>query len=469
MLSGSSPSQGLKRVNILRIATLLAICLTSDRRVVAAQKVGDASLPERLEQIASSYTADNAFMGSVLVARGNKILLSKGYGNANLEQNIPNDPDTKFRIGSLTKQFTAALVLLLQQDGKLRIEDPVRKYLPDAPKSWDKITLTELLEHNSGIPEIQSDPRFRSWAMSPHTHAEEIALFKDRPLNFEPGSKHEYSNSNYLVLGAVIEKVTGQDYGTQLRNRIFKPLGMNDSGVDKDGLVLPKRAKGYMNDNGRLVPAPSESMSVPWSAGSIYSTANDLLRWERGLFGGKVLSQPSFKAMTTSGKGSYGFGVAVKTEDGMKVVDHNGAIEGFVAHLAYVPEPHIAVIVLSNVFGGAPPAMGNQLVEAMLGKTVVLARERKAVPISNADLARFAGTYQMSSGMAFTFTIKGNSLELNAGGEMTSLLYQGINAGHPSFYVAMTNGEIEFVSDPSGAITTVLWHQYENEQTGKRP
>ena len=300
-------------------------------------------------------------MGFVLVARGNEILRNKGYGKANLEQNIPNDPDTKFQIGSLTKQFTAALVLLLQQDAKLRIEDPVRKYLPDAPKSWDRITLTELLGHNSGIPEIQSDPRFRSWAMSPHTHAEEFALFKDRPLNFEPGSKNEYSNSNYLVLGAVIEKVTGEDYGTLLRNRIFKPLGMNDSGVDKDGLVLPKRAQGYNNNNGHLVPAPSESMIVPWSAGSIYSTANDLLRWERGLFGGKVLSAASLKTMTTPGKVSHGFGVGVTTEDGMKLVEHNGAIEGFVAHLAYLPEPRIAVIVLSNVFGGAPPAMGNQL------------------------------------------------------------------------------------------------------------
>jgi len=135
---------------------------------------------------------------------------------------------------------------------------------------------------------------------------------------------------------------------------------MNDSGVDRDGLILPKRAQGYNNDNGRLVPAPSESMSVPWSAGSIYSTANDLLRWECGLFGGKVLSAASLNEMTTPGKMSQGFGVEVTTEDGIKVVDHNGAIEGFVAHLAYVPEPRIAVIVLSNVFGEAPPAMGNQ-------------------------------------------------------------------------------------------------------------
>lgn len=168
-------------------AILCMYCLSACRLSVAAQDVRDFALRTRVDQIADSYTQDNAFMGSVLVARGDEILLSKGYGKANIEQNSFNGPDTKFRIGSLTKQFTAALILLLQQDGKLRIEDPVRKYLPDAPGNWDKITLIELLGHNSGIPEIQSDPKFRSWAMSPHTHAEELALFKDRAAELRTG------------------------------------------------------------------------------------------------------------------------------------------------------------------------------------------------------------------------------------------------------------------------------------------
>lgn len=455
-------------MKVLRIVALLALCLTWTHGIVAAQEGTDSALEERLDQIGKSYIAGNVFMGSVLVSRDNRILLNKGYGRANLEQNIPNAPDVKFRIGSLTKQFTAVLVLLLQQDGKLRIEDPVNEYLTDAPKSWAKITLVELLRHTSGIPEIQRDPQFRTWAIRPHTHAEEIAMFRNRPLDFEPGSEFEYSNSNYLLLGAVIERVTGEDYGNFLRKRIFVPLGMNDSGVDKDGLILPNRAEGYMNNNGRLVPAPSESMSVPWSAGSIYSTTGDLLRWETGLFNGKVLSAASLKAMTTPGKGNYGFGVMITTEDGVQVVDHNGAIEGFAAHLAYVPGPRIAVIVLSNVFGGAPPAMGNQLVEVALGKTVVLASERKAVPISREDLAKFEGTYQMSSGMYFTFTTRGDSLEMDAGGTIVPLLYQGVKAGHPRFYVAMVDGEIEFVPDFTGAMTTVLSHQHANEQSGRR-
>lgn len=270
------------------------------------------------------------------------------------------------------------------------------------------------------------------------------------------------------MLGAVLEKVTGKDYGTLLRERIFKPLGMNDSGVDKDGLVLPNRAQGYNNENGRLVPAPSESMSVPWSAGSVYSTANDLLRWERGLFAGRVISKASLAAMTATSKVSHGLGVGVSTEDGAEVIDHNGAIEGFVCHMAYLPASKVAVIVLSNVFGGAPPAMGDQLVETMLGKKVILARERKAVPITDTELAKFVGTYAMSNGWIFTFSMKGHALVLNAPGLVVPLLYQGIESTHPRFYVTLTNGEIEFVPDSAGAMTTILSHQHGAELSGKR-
>ena len=172
--------------------------------------------------------------------------------------------------------------------------------------------------------------------------------------------------------------------------------------------------------------------------------------------------------MTTPGQMSHGLGVDTSMEDGVKMVDHNGAIEGFVAHMAYVPQRQITVIVLSNVFGGAPPAMGNQLAECMLGKHVVLARERRAAPITNEDLAKFAGTYSMSSGMRFTFMVKANALELDASGEIMPLLYQGVEAEHPRFYVAVTNGEIEFVPDPKGAMTTMFWHQHGGEQSGKR-
>src|SRR5579863_74098 len=372
------------------VVALLALLLVFGGTVnCSAQGKDETATKARLEQIANSYTPNNSFMGTVLVVDGDHVLLDKGYGMASLEWQVPNVPDAKFRLGSLTKQFTATLVLLLQQDGKLNINDPVSKYLSDSPPSWAKITLANLLGHTSGIPSFTGFKEFPTWSLSPHTPAEEIALFRDKPLDFEPGSKFDYSNSNFIVLGVVIEKVSGKKYGDLLRERIFEPLGMKDSGLDSDELVLPKRAEGYRPGAHGIEVARSESMTIPWSAGAIYSTTGDLLKWEHGLFEGKVLNAESLKLMTTPGKGNYGLGVFIENHDGVRVVSHGGGIEGFNTHLAYAPEKQIAVIVLSNVNGAAPDTMGGQLMDTALGKPVVLASERKAVRITKEELAKF--------------------------------------------------------------------------------
>lgn len=321
-----------------------------------AQGIDDAAMKARLDQVVSSYTASNAFMGTVLVAEGDRILLNKGYGMASLEWEIPNAPDVKFRLGSMTKQFTATLLLLLQEQGRLNIEDPISKYLPDTPKAWEKITLAELLGHTSGIPEVLETKGFFAWAMSPHTPEEELTLVRDKPLDFDPGSKFAYSNSNFVVLGSVIEKVSGKKYSDLLRERILDPLGMKDTGLDMDGLILSKRAEGYIPGEDGLVSASGPSMSVPWAAGSMYSTTGDLLKWEHGLFGGKVLSASSLKLMTTPGKGNYGLGLLIMEKDRIKVIEHGGIIDGFTTFLSYAPERGVAVVVLSNVMGLSPAA-----------------------------------------------------------------------------------------------------------------
>jgi CubicO group peptidase (beta-lactamase class C family) len=434
-----------------------------------AQSTGEAALKARLDQVANSYTTGNAFMGTVLVADGDQILLNKGYGFADLEWSIPNIPDTKFRLGSLTKQFTAALILLLQQDGKLKIGDPVNKYLPDAPKTWDKITLADLLGHTSGIPNLTALKGFHEWSMNAHTHDEELAFFSGQPLDFEPGSKFAYSNSNYLVLGAVIEKITGMKYSDLLHERLLDPLGMTDSGRDSDELILPKRAQGYRPSKNGLIVARSESMTVPWSAGSIYSTTGDLLKWEHGLFGGKVLSADSLKAMTTPGKGNYGLGVAVTQRDGLTIVDHGGGIEGFNTYLEYVPERKIAVIVLANVNGSAPESMARQLLDVALGKKVILASERKAVPIDKGDLAKFAGVYDLAPTFSITIAVAGDGLTAQGTGQPAlPLMYEGAQDGHPKFFSTQVDAEIEFIPDQGGAITSMILHQGGMDQTAKR-
>ena len=419
--------------------------------------------------MAKSYLADNAFMGAVLVADGDHLLLDKGYGTADLEWSIPNAPDVRFRLGSLTKQFTAVLVLLLQQDGKLRIGDPVGKYLPDAPKSWEKITLADLLEHTSGIPNFTDDKAFATWCMSPHTHEEEIAFFRDKPLAFEPGSQYAYSNSNYEVLGTVIETISGRTYGDLLKERLFQPLGMANSGLDTDELILPKRAQGYQPGESGLVHARSESLTVPWAAGSIYSTTGDLLRWERGLFGGKVLNEASLKAMTTAGKGNYGLGVQVATHNGAQIIKHSGGIEGFNTMLTCAPKQGLVVAVLSNVDGVVVEAMSEQLLDVAMGKTVILAGERKPVFIAKEELKRFVGVYEITSDFALTIAVSGDALTLQStGGPLRSLMYQGAASGHPRFFAPKANAEVEFLPDAAGAITSLVLHRGSDISARKR-
>jgi CubicO group peptidase (beta-lactamase class C family) len=448
------------------VAASVLACVTA-----LAQTTDNTAVKLRLAEVAKSYTAGNAFMGTVLVAEGDHILLDQGYGMADLEWNIPNSPEAKFRLGSLTKQFTATLILLLQQDGKLHIEDPVGKYLPDAPKSWEKITLANLLGHTSGIPNFTSDKEFGTWGMSRHTTAELIAFFRDKPLEFEPGSKFAYSNSNYEVLGAVIEKVSGEKYGDLLHKRIFEPLGMQDTGLDTDQLILPKRAQGYSPSPDGLVHARSESMTVPWAAGAIYSTTGDLLRWERALFGGKVLNVASLTAMTTPGKGDYGFGVGVVQQNGVKVIQHGGGIEGFNTQLAYVPDRKITVVVLSNVNGSAPGSMGTQLLDVAMGKHVILASERKPVPITKEELQKFIGVYDVNPIFALTVAVSGDSLTVEGTRQpaVAPAMYQGDAGGHPRFFVPKLDAEIEFLPDATGAIGSLIFHQNGDHLAKKRP
>jgi CubicO group peptidase (beta-lactamase class C family) len=315
---------------IARSATLLFLLTAA----------GFSQDPARLEQIVQSYVAGDHFMGTVLVAKGDQVILSKGYGSANLEWNVPNTPSTKFRLGSITKQFTAASILLLEERGKLKVDDPVKKYVPDAPPAWDKITIFNLLTHTSGIPNFTGFPDYATTEALPSPAEKTIARFRDKPLDFEPGSKYSYSNSGFVLLGYLVEKISGESYEKFLQENIFTPLGMKDSGYDSNSDVIARRASGYApgGRGGPLVNAGFVHMTIPGGAGGLYSTTEDLLKWERGLFGGKVLSAASLQKMTSPFKDDYAFGLLVRTEQGRKQIWHNGGIQGFNTSMAWYPE-----------------------------------------------------------------------------------------------------------------------------------
>ncbi len=315
----------------------------------------------RLDQVVQTYVQDKTFMGTVLVARGAEVLLSKGYGSANLEWDIPNTPSTKFRLGSITKQFTAAAILLLQERGKLTLDDPVTKYVPDAPREWDKITIFNLLTHTSGLPNFTSLPEYGTLKLADKPVAKIVVTVRDRPLDFFPGEKMSYSNTGYLVLGQVIESVTGGSYEKFVADNIFTPLAMKDSGYDSNTAIIARRAAGYMPSPNGPVNAGFIHMSIPHAAGALYSTTEDLLRWEQGLFGGKVIAPASLAKMTAPYKNDYALGVVVQTPNGRKVIQHGGGIDGFNTYLAYYPDDKLTVVVLANINGPAPGQIATKL------------------------------------------------------------------------------------------------------------
>ena len=335
------------------------------------------NIDSRMDQVVQSFVANKQFMGSVLVARGDQVLFSKGYGSANLEWGIPDTPNTKFRLGSVTKQFTAASILLLEERGKLKVEDPIKKYLPDAPAAWDKMTIFNVLTHTAGIPNFTGFPDYASLEPFATTPEKLVARFRDKPLEFEPGEKWNYSNSGYALLGYLIEKISGESYESFVQKNIFTALGMKDSGYDSNSAVIARRASGYSPTPNGLVNAGFVHMSIPYAAGALYSTTEDLLKWEQGLFGGKLLSAASLQKMTTPFKNDYAFGVGVHTVNGHKVIDHNGGIEGFSTMLAYYPDDKLTVVALANMTPASSGEIVSQLALLAQGGNVTLQSERK--------------------------------------------------------------------------------------------
>ena len=418
--------------------------------------LGLAQDVSRMDEVVQYNVSNKKFMGSVLVARGEEILLNKGYGSANLEWNIPNSPATKFRLGSVTKQFTAAAILLLEERGKLKTDDPVKKFMSDAPTAWEKITIYHLLTHTSGIPNFTSFPDYPSQKPFAATPEKLVARFRDKPLDFPPGEKWSYSNSGYILLGYLLEKASGESYEKFVRENIFGPLGMKDSGYDSNSAIIPRRASGYGPGKDGPMNAEFIHMSIPFSAGALYSTTEDLLRWQRGLFGGKLLSAASLAKMTTPFKDDYACGVGVRTVNGRRVIDHGGGIEGFNTFLAYYPDDKLTVVALSNLNGGAPQQIVSQLAAIARGEKVELPSERKEISVAPKILEQFVGTYQLAPKVNMMITIESGQLISQVSGQGKVPLFA---TSETKFFPKVVDAEIEFGKDDKGVVTHLVLHQ----------
>jgi CubicO group peptidase (beta-lactamase class C family) len=402
----------------------------------------------RMDQIVQSYVANKQFMGSVLVARGSDVLLDKGYGFANLEWNVPNGPSSKYRLGSVTKQFTAACVMLLEERGKLKVEDPVKKYMPDAPAAWDRITIFNLLTHTSGIPNFTSFPEYRKLQPFAKTPEELVAIFRDKPLDFQPGEKWSYSNSGYVLLGYLIEKITGEPYAKFVQENIFTPLGMKDSGYDSNAATIPHRASGYTPSARGIENAGYINMTIPHAAGALYSTTDDLLRWYQGLFGGKLLSPASLTKMTTPFKSDYAFGLSVETQFGHKLIGHGGGIEGFNTFIAYDPDEKLTYVALANLNGGAPQQIVHQLNAVAHGQKVTLQSERKEIKVAPEILSKYVGNYELAPGRTMSITLSDGQLNSQLTGQPKVPIFP---ESETSFFLKVVDAQLDFGQDAQGA------------------
>jgi len=427
----------------------------------------------RMEQVVETYVADKQFMGSILVTQNGQILLDKGYGCANLEWQIPNSPTTKFRLGSITKQFTAALILLLEEQGKLKITDLINKYLPDIPSSWSDITILNLLTHTSGIPNYTSFPDFVSMTTSMKTPEQLIELFRNKPLDYQPGASYAYNNSGYVLLGYLIEIISGQSYQDFVVNTIFKPLAMDNSGYDSHTTIILQRASGYAINPAGFRNADYLDMSIPYAAGSLYSTTQDLRKWVEGLFGGKILSSQSLKKMITPFTNDYGLGVIMQPVDGCNTIMHGGGINGFSTMMLYSPEDKLMVIVLANLngIGFVPGDLATKLVAIAHGNAVILPSERKEVIISPELLANYVGTYNLTlmnkaypmPPVNFVITLEHGYLMAEGAKKPKTQLFP---ESETKFFGRIPDVQIEFISTARGKISKLVLHQDGEESVG---
>jgi CubicO group peptidase (beta-lactamase class C family) len=325
-----------------------------------------------------------------------KAIYKKAFGMADREWNVPNTVDTKFRIGSVTKQFTAACILQLAEQGKLSLDDKLSKYITDYPKG-DSISIHMLLNHTSGIVNYTNLAEFWPKAILPLSTDSMIALFKYKPLDFSPGSKWSYSNSGFFLLGVIVEKVSGKKFNEYLQQQIFDKAGLKNTLLDRLDTVLAFRAKGYdKNEKGIWQNAMLISMEGPFSAGAMVSTVDDLYKWTKALHSNKIFTAATTQKMITPYMNHYGYGIGIDSLKTHLRISHNGGIPGFVSHLAYYPADDVCVVAISNN-GGNSDKLGISLASILFDLPVQKPYIPKEVTIDTLLLEKYVGKYMATN------------------------------------------------------------------------
>ena len=429
-----------------------------------------AALEKKLDELLAAYAKVNDFSGTVLLAGQGQPLFARGAGYANAEWQIPNTPKTKFRIGSMTKQFTSMLVMQLREQGKIKLEDSVCVYVTPCPDAWKPVTIHHLLTHTSGIPPYTAIASWRETNMVPKTIDQMVGIFRDLPLQWVPGEKYAYNNSGYFLLGVVIEKASGKKYEQALQELILTPLGMTDTGYDWSKTILPRRASGYSGRGASLENAAALDMQQPYAAGSMYSTVDDLLKWDQALYTEKLLPAAAKQVMWTPFKESYAYGWIVSAPapalfGGHPRLWHTGGINGFSSVIVRLPDANVTLIVLANNDTANAAAVARDVAAVYYGQPYTIPAQRTVATIDPAVLDPYAGKYELAPGFVITVSREGHSLMAQATGQGK---FEVFPESDTTFFAKVTELTITFVKGPDGKVTHFLLTQGGRVQTVKR-
>ena len=446
--------------NLLKLCLAVAVAMhpfAASAQAAAAPVAAPGLTAAQIEAAVGQYYKPDEPGAVVLVAQNGKTIFRKAYGLADVAKGTPMTPDMQLRVGSITKQFTSTAILMLVDEGKIGLDDDITRFLPDYPTGGQRITIAQLLNHTSGIASFTGKPGYVQHMQEDIPVGAMIDSFKNDPRDFAPGTRFKYNNSGYYLLGAIIEKVSGQPYAAFLEQRIFQPLGMHDTAYDGKEHGKAIRAAGHTRGPAGFGPGTAISMTQPFAAGALVSTVDDLARWDAAVTSGKLLKPATWQrafARTPLADGTlsdYGYGWANGAVRGVPTIEHGGSINGFNAYALRVPSAHVYVAVLRNTDGGTADTATVAKVAAAqaIGKPYP---QRTAVTLDARALDAYAGVYKIDEKSARTIRRDGDRLSMQRTNRPPVMLTPFSSTG---FFIPGEVDWIEFTRNGEGAVVAL--------------
>jgi CubicO group peptidase (beta-lactamase class C family) len=409
---------------------------------------------------------------AVLVAKDGDIVYRKGFGYAEIRDKVPVTPETKFRIGSVTKQFTAAAILKLQEQGKLSVDDKLSKFIPDFPRG-DEVTIHHLLTHTSGIHSYTSKIDFLDKVTKTISPDSLVAAIKRDPYDFNPGERLVYNNSGYFLLGYIISQVSGKPYDVYLKEVFFDPLQMNNTGVHYAGIRLDREARGYTKSGDQYNESLNWDMSWAGGAGAMYSTLDDLLKWNRALHGGKILNEKSYRSALTpvvlkngaEPSMNYGYGLGFGKYRGMERIAHSGGLHGFLTQLAYYPSEKLTVVMFTNTSDPEVNFNPDRIAEAYVWDKMDSQSSYAAAAIKPSNLHRFTGRYELLNVGVLNVTTTEDRLFAQLSGQPKFEIFP---ASEYEFFWKVVDAKLKFDKNDKGEIVAATLFQNGQELKARK-